>query len=174
MSTPLTSNPPEFRGEPRACTVCGSDSYAVVTKRPLSDGPLGERTVQDHSDDGTPADADCERGQSEAPLSAADLAVLRAAIEVQGSNESHSPSAGEVRMRAEQLLNAARVVIPFQARSGTYAGIEAEIWKLQSAGYVVIDVGLASPTAVGMPAHVDDEEVGVRATAKGRARVPMR
>lgn len=132
---------------------------------------MSERTAQNHAGDRTAADAECARDMTPPELDSAQLAVLHAAIDVQGTDQSRSPSASEVRTRAEQLLNAAREAIPFQARGGSYDGIEAQIWELKTAGYVEIDVGLAPPTAPGMSAHVYDEQVGVRATALGRWRV---
>jgi hypothetical protein len=57
---PMSTNPPEWRGDQRPCTRCGASSYSVLTKAPMSSGGLAERTVQNHADDNSPADQDCD------------------------------------------------------------------------------------------------------------------
>jgi hypothetical protein len=141
----------------------------VTTKAPLGNGKLRERWVQNHSDDDTPADDECQRVAA-ADLDAVSRAVLQAVIDVQGDDKRRSPKAGEIRDRAEQLLPLDSRGTAFSARDGgDYAGIADQARALQKAGLVQIDVGLPTPARPGDPAHTRNGEVSIRVTAKGRS-----
>lgn len=104
-----------------------------------------------------------------ADLTTATWAVLQAAHELQHGDPDASIGTSEIRAAALAAVNGTDAAHDFQAPGGTYAGIEAQIWALSDAGYVAVDVGMASATALGHAAHVVEDDYGIGVTDSGRA-----
>lgn len=100
--------------------------------------------------------------------------VLRAARDVSDRDGVTSVDASSVRDAVFASVGNDATLDDVQAPGGTYAGIEAPLWSLESAGFVVIDVGMAPATAPGQAAHVVDDDYGVRITNEGREALRSR
>jgi hypothetical protein len=63
-------------------------------------------------------------------------AVLQAAHDLQVSDDEASIDTSAVRSAALALVGGTDAALDFEEPGGTYAGIEAQIWALERAGYV--------------------------------------
>jgi hypothetical protein len=101
--------------------------------------------------------------------------VLQATHDLQGGDAEASIDTSAVRAAALALIAGTDAAAEFQEPGGTYAGIEAQVWALKDAGYVLVDVGMAPATAPSHAAHVVvDDDYGIRLTEDGRAALTAR